>query len=300
MKIHILDLNFLNMPHAIASYLIVDPEGPVLVESGPGSTLETLKARLAEHGYAPADIRHVLLTHIHLDHGGAAGWWARQGARIYVHHIGAPHLIDPTRLYNSARRIYGDMMDTLWGEMLPVPAEQLTALYDGDTVSVGGLKFTALDTPGHARHHHVYRLGDIAFTGDAAGIRLPGHSLVFLPAPPPEFDLEAWHRTIARLSSENFVTIYPTHFGAVENAREHLETLDALLDQSAEFVRARLQTGVDRDELIRQYSDWSRQRADALGISDDAYRQYESTNPQFMSVDGMMRYWRKKWETQSA
>jgi glyoxylase-like metal-dependent hydrolase (beta-lactamase superfamily II) len=296
LNIHTLDLNFLNMPHAIASYLIEGSEGPVLVESGPSSTLDTLKTRLAEHGLTPGDIHHVLLTHIHLDHAGAAGWWASRGAHIYVHHVGAPHLIDPSKLVNSAKRIYGEMMDYLWGEVLPVPADQITALNDGDTVTANGLTFTALDTPGHARHHHTYRLGDIAFTGDAAGIRLPGRSLVFLPSPPPEFDREAWRATIDRLQAENFRTIYPTHFGSVENPREHFETLKDLLEQSADFVGDRMKTGIERDVIVKEYSAWNRGRADALDISDDDYLQYESTNPQFMSVDGLMRYWKKKWE----
>jgi glyoxylase-like metal-dependent hydrolase (beta-lactamase superfamily II) len=145
--IHTLDLNFLDTPHAIAAYLIVGLEGPVLVETGPGSTRENLAARLAEHGYTPADIRHALVTHIHLDHAGAAGWLAQHGAHIYVHQVGAPHLVDPSKLLNSARRIYGDLMDTLWGETLPVPAGRVTALTDGQAIHVAGLTFTALDSP---------------------------------------------------------------------------------------------------------------------------------------------------------
>ena len=197
--IHTLDLLFQNVPQAIAAYLVIGPEGPLLVETGPGSTLQNLKAQLGRHGLAPQDIGQVLVTHIHLDHAGAAGWWGQQGAQIYVHHVGAPHLIDPSRLLASAARIYGDQMDTLWGPMLPTPAEKVTAVYDGDIIQAGGLEFLALDTPGHARHHHVYRLGNLAFTGDAAGIQLPDSRLIDLPAPPPEFELEVWQQTIDRL-----------------------------------------------------------------------------------------------------
>ncbi len=171
------------------------------VETGPGSTLKNLLARLADYGYGPTDIDHVLVTHIHLDHAGAAGWWAQQGAQVYVHHVGAKHLIYPTKLLASAQRIYGDQLDSLWGETLPAPETQVTALYDGDQVEVGGLSITALDTPGHASHHHVYQLEDIAFTGDAAGIQIPGPYFVDLPAPPPEFNLELWQHTIERLLS---------------------------------------------------------------------------------------------------
>ena len=296
MDLHILDLNFLNMPHVIAAYLIVGPGGPVLVETGPSTVIETLKARLAEHGYAPGDIRHILLTHIHLDHAGAAGWWARQGAHIYVHHVGAPHLVDSSKLIGSAQRIYGAMMDTLWGEILSVPADRLTAVYDCDAIRVGGLTFTALDTPGHARHHHVYRLGDIAFTGDAAGVRMPYSRMISLPAPPPEFDREAWQHTMDRLLPENFSTIYPTHFGAIRDVREHFEAFGALLDESVEWIRVKMEAGVTRDEIVTQYTAWNRKRAEVLGVGEDEINQFEGANPPFMSVDGLMRYWKKKWE----
>ena len=293
MTVYTLDLNFLDTPHAIAAYLVVGPEGPVLVETGPGSTRETLTARLAGHGYAPADIRHVLVTHIHLDHAGAAGWLAQQGAQIYAHDVGAPHLVDPSRLLGSAQRIYGDLMDRLWGETLPVPAERVTPLADNQSISVAGLTFTALDSPGHATHHHTFRLGNVAFVGDAAGIRRPGHALIFLPSPPPEFDLEAWRCTLARLSGEGFEAIYPTHYGRIDDVPEHLTRFNALLDEAAEFVRARMQAGDERDAIVQQYVDWNRKRALAEGISSEVFQEYEVTNPLFMSVDGIMRYWRK-------
>jgi glyoxylase-like metal-dependent hydrolase (beta-lactamase superfamily II) len=293
-NIYPLDLNFQDTPNTIAAYLVVGPQGPVLVETGPGSTLETLKARLAEHGYTPADIRHVLVTHIHLDHAGSAGWWARQGAQVYVHHVGAPHLIDPSRLLTSVRRIYGDAMDTLWGETLPAPAERVRALYDGDTLQVAGLTFTALDTPGHARHHHVFRLGTVAFTGDAAGICVPGSTFISLPAPPPEFDLEAWQGTIARLLDQSLTTLYPTHFGPVEDVREHLEALAALIHRAAEFVRLRMQAGVERDALAKEYLAWNRERARSQGLSESSFQQYETINPLSISVDGLIRYWHKR------
>jgi glyoxylase-like metal-dependent hydrolase (beta-lactamase superfamily II) len=298
MEIKTLDLNFQNQRQAIAAYLIVGSAGPVLVETGPGSTLETLKARLGEHGYVPDDVRHVLVTHIHLDHAGAAGWWARHGARVYVHHVGAPHLIDPTRLLSSARRIYGDDMEGLWGEMLPAPEEHVQALYDGDTVTVGDLRLTALDTPGHAYHHHVFRLGDVAFTGDAAAVRMPDSAFISVPAPPPEFDLPAWRETIRRLSHEGFATIYPTHFGPHDDVQGHLGQLSALLEQSAEFVRDHMQQGFGRDALLEAYQAWVKERARAEGVADETFQTYEKANPTFMSVDGITRYWRKREEAQ--
>src|SRR5262245_24856094 len=151
--IHVLDLRFRGAPHGIAAFVVLGPDGTVLVETGPGSTLATLHAELARVGLQSSDIRDVLVTHIHLDHAGAAGWWAQHGARVHVHHIGAPHLIDPERLLASAGRIYGEAMGELWGQFLPAPAHKVFAHHDGDVILAGGLRFVAHDTPGHARHH---------------------------------------------------------------------------------------------------------------------------------------------------
>lgn len=294
MEIHTLDLDFQQQPETIASYLVVGPDGPVLVETGPMSTLDTLRKRLDEHGYQPGDIKHVLLTHIHLDHAGAAGWWARQGAQIYVHHVGVPHLIDPSRLLRSATRIYGDEMDSLWGAFLSAPAERVTAVEDGQAIQVAGLTFTAMDTPGHASHHHVYRLEDVAFTGDAAGIRIPGIFFVDLPAPPPEFQLELWQATIDRLLGQEFSAIYPTHFGRLEAWRQQLEVLGGLMQVASEFVDVRMSASIERDQILDDYRAWFNARAHAAGMADNAFIQYETANPLFMSVDGIIRYWTKK------
>lgn len=294
MKIYTLDLNFQNVPQTIASYLLVGDGGPVLVETGPGSTLPNLLAEIDRHGFQPTDVRHVLVTHIHLDHAGAAGWWAQHGAQVYVHHFGAPHLINPDRLLQSATRIYGDKMDALWGEFLPSPAEQVTLVHDGDVLDMAGLQFTAVESPGHARHHHVFRLEDVAFTGDAAGIHLPGMPMIDVPAPPPEFDLEVWEATIDRLLAENFATLYPTHFGAVDNPTEHLTALKGLLRETAVTIKTYLDAGMERDDLVETYNNWNRTRAREAGMSDTAIHQYETSNPWYMSVDGVSRYWRKQ------
>lgn len=294
MDIHTLDLHFQGIPRTIAAYLVVGSEGPVLVETGPGSTREILAQQLKQYGYAIADIKHVLVTHIHLDHAGAAGWLAQQGARVYVHHVGAPHLVDPSRLLHSASRIYGDQMEPLWGETLPAPAEQVTALDDGDVVEIGNLKFTALDTPGHAWHHHCYRLGDIAFTGDAAGIRILDHPLVDVPAPPPEFKLEIWHKTLDRLAQEHFQAIYPTHFGVLHDVDHQLVALRELLSAATAFVHHRMEQGVERDQIVEEYIAWNYDRAAAVGLDAADFRYYEVANPHYMSVDGIMRYWERK------
>jgi glyoxylase-like metal-dependent hydrolase (beta-lactamase superfamily II) len=296
MRIEILDLDFGQTPETIASFLVFGSEGPVLVETGPASTLPVLLARLAEHDVAPEDVRHVLVTHIHLDHAGAAGWWAQQGATVYVHPNGAQHLIDPSKLLRSAERIYKERMAELWGQTLPAPVDNIVAVEGGSTIEAAGLSFTALDTPGHARHHHVYRLGDVAFTGDAAGVRLGERHWIDLPAPPPEFDLEAWKQTLSRLRRENFTTIYRTHFGATSDVAAQLDRFETHLEEGAELVRHLMTEGLERDGMIARYNQTMWRLASADGVDDQTALAYELANPRFMSVDGIARYWRKRAE----
>ncbi len=298
MQVHTIDLDFQNIPQSVAAYLVVGPEGPVLIETGPSSTLETLIAGIKAHGFVPADIRHVLVTHIHLDHAGALGWWAREGAHVYVHQIGARHMIDPSKLIASARRIYQDQMDELWGEFLPVPAENLTPVSDGDVIRVGGLELTAIDTPGHAGHHHAYSLLNgsekIAFVGDVAGIRLPDCPLVEVPSPPPEFKLDLWAASIDKLDAAGLTAIYPTHFGIVTDPRAHFTALRGVLNDVTEFVSSHFEADREREAIIELYTDWHRQRALDSGASEEIADQYLSTNPVYMSVDGILRYLRKQ------
>lgn len=294
MQIETLDLLYQGIPGVIAAYLVSGPDGHLLVETGPGSTLPTLRAGLRERGLVTADIRHVLVTHIHLDHAGAAGWWASQGATVYVHPFGAPHLVDPAKLIASARRIYGDRMEELWGEILPAPTERVRPVDDGETIAAAGLDLTALETPGHARHHHVYRLGDVAFTGDAAGIRLPGATWVDVPAPPPEFDLERWRETIDRLRRQRLAALYPTHFGPTPEVAAQLDGLAAALEEVVTFVGRMLDEGLERAPMIALYDDWLRRRAARHGVEGELARAFDFANPRAMSVDGITRYWRKR------
>jgi glyoxylase-like metal-dependent hydrolase (beta-lactamase superfamily II) len=235
-----------------------------------------------------------LVTHIHLDHAGAAGWWAAQGATVYVHHFGAQHLIDPGKLMASAGRIYGDKMDSLWGSMVPAPAERVVALYDNDQIEAAGLTFTALETAGHARHHHVFKLGQIGFAGDAAGIRLPGSTFIDLPAPPPEFDREAWLDTLQRLQAVGFEQLYPTHFGPIDEVAAHLTQFDQLVNDCTEWVRQKMAAGLSRDEMVMAYERWVWERGLAAGVDADTMALYEMANPLYMSVDGIRRYWQKR------
>lgn len=295
-EIHPLDLQFQGYPEAIAAFLVIGPGAPVLIETGPGSTLATLQAELARFGLKATDIRDVLITHIHLDHGGAAGWWAQQGARIHVHHVGAPHLIDPSRLLASAQRIYGDLMQPLWGEYLAAPAERVHAVSDGDVIEAGGLKIAAFDTPGHARHHLLYALDSVAFTGDLAGIRISARPHTRLPTPPPEFELEAWLTSVARMKAMKFDRLYLTHFGPVEDATAQWESVERLLPDCAGRVRTELERGADRDTVLARYTAQEEARLAADGLAGPDSLRYASIGPMGMSVDGLLRYWRKRLE----
>lgn len=293
-EIHPLDLRLLGLSHAVAAFLVIGPEGPVLVETGPGSTLPTLQSELARFGLTPADIRDVLVTHIHLDHAGAAGWWTRRGARVHVHHVGLPHLVEPSKLLASARRIYGAQVDRLWGECLPAVPELLRALHDVDVIEAGGLRFLALETPGHARHHLVYKLGEVAFTGDVAAIRLPFQRHVRVPGPPPEFDLDQWLASLRRLRALTLERLYLTHFGVVDDVDAHWAVVEALLSQAVERVFEARAQGLERDAIREELARWeyARQAADGLGCP--ALEVYDTVSPIGMTADGLMRYWSRR------
>src|SRR5688572_15074948 len=231
-----IDLHFQNKTQAIASYLIKGWDAIVLIESGPGSTLSALEAGLAQEGLTPRDITHVLLTHIHLDHAGAAGWLSQQGAEIYVHPNGATHLLDPEKLIASATRIYADRMETLWGEFLPVEQNQLKVPKDAEEISIGNLKFIPINTPGHAEHHYSYLFEDLSFTGDVGGVRIPGFPYLRAPMPPPELHFGRWRESITRLRSLKFARIAPTHFGIYEDADWQLSELQKKLDAAEAWL----------------------------------------------------------------
>ncbi len=288
-----LDLNFQDKSQAIASYLIRDGDAVVLVESGPGSCLAGLEAGLRTNGLSLADVTHVLLTHIHLDHAGAAGRLSRYGAQIYVHPIGAPHLLNPEKLLASATRIYGDAMDTLWGEFLPVEQDQLHVVEDAQEIVIGNLRFVALSTPGHAEHHHVYLFEDICFSGDVGGVRIPGFPYLRVPMPPPELHIEKWRATLNRLRGQKFARIAPTHFGIYDDPEWHLREVEKGLDAAERWLEATMPADPPVDELRAQFTAWMDAQAREEGLSDEVVKSFDLANPLGMSVDGLTRYWKK-------
>lgn len=292
--VHTIDLNFQQRKNAIASYLIPHSKGAVLVESGPGSTIDALKTGLESHGLTVNDLTHVLLTHIHLDHAGAAGWLAQQGAQIYVHPIGAPHMLNPEKLIASATRIYQDKMDLLWGKFLAVPKDKLIVVEDGQEIVIGDLKIIAIHTPGHAEHHISWGIDDdIVFTGDIGGVRMPGYDYVRLPLVPPELHLEKWHASLEKLLAMNFKRIAPTHFGVFDDAERHLRSAIAAVDSTSHWLDEVMPAEPTIEELGQKIVAWMLKEALAEGVSEETLKVYEIANPLHMSSTGLARYWKK-------
>ena len=271
-----IDLRFLGLARTIGVYLVETPDGPALYDCGPATTLPRLKEGLREHGLELTEIRHLLLSHIHLDHAGAAGAIVREhpGLRVWVSEIGAPHLVDPSRLERSARRLYGERFDALWGELAPVPQENV-AIAEGEV-----LGFEVFPTPGHASHHVCYFRDGTLLAGDACGVRLLPSEYVFPVTPPPDIDLEAWHRTIAEIQLREPRRLALIHFGVVTDAFRHLVRLGTELDRWGELVRA----GLDSDEFAAEAR---------KGAGTDA-ELYDTIAPYDQSWQGLRRYWDKR------
>lgn len=292
-RIITIDLNFQGKTQAIASYLIQHGDAVILVESGPGSTLPALEAGLAKEGLSPRNLTHVLLTHIHLDHAGAAGWLSQQGAQIYVHPLGAPHLLNPEKLITSATRIYGDRMDQLWGEFLPVAQNQLTVPNDAEEIVIGNLRFLPVNTPGHAEHHFSYIFEDVCFCGDVGGVRIPGYQYLRAPMPPPELHFGRWRESLARLRGLKIARVAPTHFGMYEDVDWHLNTLDETLASMEKWLEIVMAREPSIEELREEFTRWMEEESRVKDLSEDVVRAYSLSNPVAMSADGLMRYWKK-------
>lgn len=291
-----IDLEFQNKACAIASYIIESgDEGPVMIETGPYSTFQALKegVEAAEPEYKIENIKHVFLTHIHLDHAGAAWALAENGAKIYVHPLGAPHLVDPSKLMESARRIYEDKMDTLWGDMKAIPADQVHEVQDGEEITLGNLTFKAHYTPGHAKHHIAWQLDKIIFTGDVAGVQI-GQGPVVAPLPPPDIDVEAWKESMDLLRNLNATAFYLTHYGAVTDTEKQLTDLQNNIETQANWVKEHLDAGESVEDMIPKFEEFTTNQLTEAGLSDVELEQYQAANPAYMSVAGLARYWQKK------
>jgi glyoxylase-like metal-dependent hydrolase (beta-lactamase superfamily II) len=290
----LLDLAFQDTPGVVAAFLITGRDGHTLIETGPGSTLPALEHAVAATGAHFADITQILITHIHLDHAGAAGSLLRRlpNATLFVHPVGAPHMVDPSKLLRSATRIYGDRMDALWGAFEPCPADRVELLADGAEIECGTRTIQALHTPGHASHHIAFYDADrhSAFTGDVGGVRLQGASYVRPPTPPPDIDIEAWHASVERLRALELRALDLTHFGRFEAPSRHLDELLTRLDEWTGWVRDWISAGLSPDDMAAQLQRLS--NADiAANVPDPTLAQaYELATPSRMTVDGLARY----------
>ena len=292
-SIDCIDLHFSYFDSSIAAYVIPHPAGAVLVDPGPASTLGSLQAGLAALGLAASDVTHVLLTHIHLDHAGAAGWFAEQGAQTYVHPAGAAHMQNPGKLIASAGRLYGDQMDELWGPVRPVPAAQLIEVRDGAQIEAGGLRITALHTPGHADHHVAYLFEDACFTGDVAGVRMAGPFYLRLPFVPPETHLGKWRDSLEAIRRTGCRRIAPTHFGIYPDAQDHLSLALRMLDEVEAWLETVMPDTPDVDALHARLVPWMRAQGRALGVDEAALAAYDQAAPAKMAAVGLFRYWHK-------
>ena len=289
---NLIDLDFMGVPGTIASYVFDTGAGLALVDTGPSSTLPALEAGLEGLGASVSDVRHILLTHIHLDHAGAAGTLAERlpAARIYVHERGARHLASPEKLIASAGLIYGEMMERLWGEMKPVPPERLTVLTGGETLPFGGV--TAHYTPGHAVHHLAYQAGNDLYVGDVGGVRLSQAQGTRAPTPPPDIDLEAWGRSIALLRRLDARRLHLAHFGSYDHEAAHWDALERNMSLDAGRVGERLAQGQDAQTITRAFA--AELDADLRTEGEGLAERFALSCPPWMSVQGLLRYFARR------
>jgi glyoxylase-like metal-dependent hydrolase (beta-lactamase superfamily II) len=276
-----IDLHHLGAERVIGVYLLDTEDGLALFDCGPSSCVDALRAGLSERAVELRDLRHLLLSHIHLDHAGAAGVLVREhpGLQVHVSGVGAPHLVDPERLERSARRLYGDVFDSLWGELAPVPEENVHVVGD----RVAGLE--CFPSPGHASHHVCYLDGDgTLYAGDAAGVRIQPHRAVVPPTPPPEFELDAWLHTLEEIERRSPERLALVHFGVADDPARHLADLRRLLVDWVDRI--------GRDPTDEEFAESVRDDLRADGES--AVDEYERAMPFWQSYAGLRRYWDKR------
>src|SRR5690348_5262876 len=239
-KITTLDDNWMGRPKSIGTALLESDGHRAIVDPGPGSTLDTLKKQLHKHGASVSNLDAILLTHIHLDHAGASGSLVRENPRlaVYVHKLGAPHMIDPAKLLASAARLWPDTLHQLFGKTLPVPKENLRILEGGEMLTLGARKLEVVYTPGHASHHVSYfdTAAGVAFVGDTTGIRIDNGPYILPATPPPDINLEIWENSFAAILARRPSRLFLTHFGYAEKPAEHIDEFRRRLHRWAELA----------------------------------------------------------------
>jgi glyoxylase-like metal-dependent hydrolase (beta-lactamase superfamily II) len=274
-----IDLHHQGRRRVIGVYLLETEDGLALHDCGPASALGGLRRGLADRGVELGEVRHLLLSHIHLDHAGAAGVLVREHPhlRVHVSAVGAPHLVDPSKLEASARRLYGDRFDALWGELAPVPEANVDVV--GDRVA----GFECFPAPGHAGHHVCYLDAEgTLYAGDAAGVRIQPTTFVMPPTPPPDIDVEAWHRTLDEIDRRAPERLALIHFGVATDVERHLAELRARLDEWAGIARR----VPDAEAFVTEVEA-------GLDVDDETRRAIDSAIPFEQSYLGLARYWEK-------
>ena len=292
-----IDLQFRGRPRIIATVVVHGPGGVALIDPGPTSTLPVLRGALERAGITMRDVRALVLTHIHLDHAGATGTLVNENPelRVYVHERGAPHMVDPSKLVASATRLYGDMMDDLWGEVRPVPSSALTVLSGGERMSAGGRDFEVEYTPGHASHHVSYfnRDSGIAFVGDTGGVRRYPGGFNLPPTPPPDIELELWRESLARIERWRPETLFITHFGPHAPVGDHLSDLADRIEWASGLVKASFARDGTDEEREAWFTDEVRRELQRRTTVADTHA-YEMAGRFDLNWRGLARYWRKR------
>lgn len=301
-KITTLDDNWMGRPKSIGTALLESDGHRAIVDPGPGSTLDTLKQQLHAHGASVTGLDAILLTHIHLDHAGATGALLRENPRlaVYVHKLGAPHMIDPSKLLASAARLWPDNLQQLFGEAMPVPAENLRILEGGETIHLGSRKIEVAYTPGHASHHVSYfeDAEGVAFVGDTTGIKIEGHSYIMPATPPPDIDLKIWDGSFAAILERKPKRLFLTHFGFSDNPAAHIAQFRDRLHRWMEMTEEILQSASSDEAAMQSFMAKAR---DEIGehLPPQDVDQYAATAGLNLSFLGLARHVRKRAQAAS-
>lgn len=281
-----IDLNFQGIKSTVACFLLKINKELALIECGPESCLKHLKNEIKKNGEDVRNIKHVFLTHIHLDHAGAAWWFAKNGANIYVHPFGERHLVNPEKLISSAEVIYGNNMKRLWGDIKAINENKVIPVKDKERIKINDMEIKALHTPGHAKHHISWVIGDSIFTGDVVGAKI-NHGPLVPACPPPDINIKEWEKSLEIIKKENPKYLYFTHFGKFSyNEREVVDLQNTLKEW---LIWVKKNEDIGEPILIEKFESYINKSLKNKLIDDETIEQYYIANPPYMSILGLKR-----------
>ena len=294
--LHQIDALHLNTPNVICVAVLQAEDGTlIMIDCGPETVFENVVRELDQRGLGAKNVTRLLASHIHLDHNGGAWRWQQEfGTKVYVHPVGAPHMVDPGKLVASATRIYGDQMGYLWGEIQPLPQDSVVVTADHQQIQAPGLCLEVIETPGHAQHHNAFwwESSRILFSGDVAGVAI-GKGPVFPPCPPPDLNLEQWRASLKRIRGFNPAELFLTHFGLKQQPELHLAELESRLTEWATWIKDRMAESKSEEEILPEFRRFTENQLVRAGATASDLVAYEQADPAAMSVTGLCRYWRK-------